>query len=52
VLPATSQYKEYVICEFHDTPIGGHSDSLRTYKRVHANFFWVGMKRDIADYIR
>uniref|UniRef100_A0A2N9HQL5 Reverse transcriptase n=1 Tax=Fagus sylvatica TaxID=28930 RepID=A0A2N9HQL5_FAGSY len=33
VLPATSQYKEYVIREFHDTPIGGHSGSLRTYKR-------------------
>ena len=52
VIPASFQYKLHIIREFHDTPIGGHSGVLRSYKRVAANFFWVGMKRDIQTYIQ
>ena len=52
VIPASSQYKLHIIREFHSTPIGGHSGVLRTYKRVAANFFWVGTKRDIQTYIQ
>ena len=44
VIPASSQYKLHIIREFHNTPIGFHSSVLRTYKRVAAKFFWVGMK--------
>jgi hypothetical protein len=32
VLPAVTQYKEYILREFHDTPVGGHSGGLHTYK--------------------
>ena len=52
VLPASSQFKTHLIREFHDTPVGGHSGVLRTYKRIAASFYWAGMKRDIHDYIR
>ena len=52
VIPASSQYKTYVIREFHDTPIGGHFGVLRTYKRVAANFYRVGMMHDIHNYIK
>jgi hypothetical protein len=52
VIPATSQYNTPMIRECHDTPIGGHLGVLQTYKRVAANFFWRGMKRDIQNYIR
>jgi hypothetical protein len=52
VIPTSSQYKTYVIRKFHDTPIGGHSGVLQTYERVAANFYWVGMKRDIRNYIK
>ena len=52
VLPTGSRHKLMVIHEFHNTPIGGHSGALRTYKRVPANFYWVGMKRDILEYVR
>ena len=51
VLPAGSRHKTNFINEFHDTPIGGHSGALLTYKRVAANFYWVGMKRDILEYV-
>ena len=47
VLPSSSQYKETIIREFHDTPIAGHSRILRTCKRLAANFFWLGMKKDV-----
>ena len=33
--------------EGHDGQIGGHSGFLRTYKRLAANVYWVGMKKDI-----
>ncbi|GMY22722.1 Transposon Ty3-I Gag-Pol polyprotein, partial [Fagus crenata] len=36
VLPASSQFKTHLIREFHDTPVGGHSGVLRTYKRIAA----------------
>uniref|UniRef100_A0A2N9FYD2 Integrase catalytic domain-containing protein n=1 Tax=Fagus sylvatica TaxID=28930 RepID=A0A2N9FYD2_FAGSY len=52
VIPATSQYNTHMIREYHDTPIGGHLGVLQTHKRVAANFFWRGMKRDIQNYIR
>lgn len=52
VILAGPRHKMKVIHEFHDTPIGGHSGALQTYKRVAANFYWVGMKRDILEYVR
>ena len=39
VIPTSSQYKTYLVRDFQDTPIGGHSGVLRTYKRVAANFY-------------
>lgn len=52
VLPPNSPHKEAVIHDFHNTPMGGHSGMFRTYKRIASNFYWVGMKKDIQDYIR
>ena len=52
VLPTTSMIMDYVIQKFHDTLIIGNSRVLRTYKQVVANFFCVGMKRDIKEYIQ
>ena len=44
VLSSNSLYKEAIIREFHDTPVGRHSGIFRTLKRLAANFHWVGMK--------
>jgi hypothetical protein len=38
--------------EFHATPEGGHSGFYRTYRRLAANVYWVGMKNTIQDYVR
>ncbi|WJX10635.1 hypothetical protein P8452_01329 [Trifolium repens] len=38
--------------EFHTTPQGGHSGFYRTYRRLAANVYWVGMKRTIQEYVK
>ena len=52
VLPSTSQHKQQVIHELHNTLVSGHSRNLRTYKRLLANFFWVQMKSNIKAFIQ
>ncbi|XP_065621012.1 uncharacterized protein LOC136063911 [Quercus suber] len=50
VLPSSSQYKETIIREFHDTPVGGHSGILRTFKRLAANSLLVGDEEGCAEF--
>ncbi|KAK2417448.1 hypothetical protein QL285_039746 [Trifolium repens] len=38
--------------EFHTTPQGGHSGFYRTYRRLAANVYWIGMKNTIQDFVR
>ena len=38
--------------EFHETPMGGHSGFLRTYRRIAENLNWVGMQKTIRNYVR
>lgn len=35
---------------YHDSVFGGHSDFLRTYKRIAGELYWEGMKKDIKKY--
>ncbi|RVW39687.1 Transposon Tf2-8 polyprotein [Vitis vinifera] len=37
--------------EGHASVVGGHSEFLRTYKRLTRDFFWVGMKNDIKEFV-
>ncbi|MCH79330.1 transposon Tf2-1 polyprotein [Trifolium medium] len=38
--------------EFHATPHGGHSGFYKTYRRLAANLYWVGMKSTVQEYVR
>ncbi|MCH80314.1 Ty3/gypsy retrotransposon protein, partial [Trifolium medium] len=38
--------------EFHSTPQGGHSGFYKTYRRLAANVYWVGMKGTIQEFVR
>ena len=38
--------------EFHETPMGGHSGFLRTYRRLAANLYWPGMQKRVRDFVR
>src|ERR1044072_9526555 len=51
VLGANSAVIPQLLKEFHETPMGGHSGFLRTYRRVAENLYWVGMQKTIRDYV-
>ena len=51
-LSATSPLKSLILHHVHDSPLGGHSDYLKTLYRVKQDFFWWSMKKDVKDHIR
>ncbi|KAJ9559068.1 hypothetical protein OSB04_013682 [Centaurea solstitialis] len=52
VIPRKSTMIPTLIEEFHSSPIGGHSGEDRTYQRIAAELFWVGMRKDIIDFVK
>lgn len=52
VIPPQSQLVGKLLKEYHDSPVGGHSGEFKTYKRVALEWFWPGMRKDIAKHIR
>ncbi|GJS87406.1 protein LURP-one-related 8 [Tanacetum coccineum] len=48
VLPGTSKWIPRIFDEFHGGVIGGHAGVLKTYKRMAAKLYWVGMKQDVT----
>ncbi|MCI36318.1 hypothetical protein A2U01_0057541, partial [Trifolium medium] len=41
-----------MLAEFHVTPSGGHSGFYRTYRRLAANVYWIGMKAKVQEYVK
>ncbi|MCH86958.1 hypothetical protein A2U01_0007822, partial [Trifolium medium] len=52
VLSSKSPSIPMLLKEFHNTPTGGHSGYLRTYRRLAENLYWVGMQRTVRDFVR
>jgi hypothetical protein len=52
VLSKNSSLIPKLLKEFHDTPHGGHSGLYKTYRRLAANVYWVGMKGRVQEYVR
>ena len=52
VLSPNSPSIPLLLKEFHETPMGGHSGFLRTYRRLAANLYWPGMQRRVRDFVR
>ena len=38
--------------EYHSIPPGVHSGFYRTNRRLAANLFWVGMKKDVQEFVK
>lgn len=49
VLPRTSLQIPKLLREFHESAIRGHSGVLKTYRRLAAELYWVGMKKDVEE---
>ena len=41
-----------LLLSFHDSLIGGHFATERTYQTVRLRCFWIGMYADILDYVK
>ncbi|WCJ33627.1 Transposon Tf2-6 polyprotein [Euphorbia peplus] len=52
VLSKTSSWIPKLISEFHNTKTGGHSGYYRTYRRLAANLYWVGMAAEIQKFVQ
>ncbi|KAF8393178.1 hypothetical protein HHK36_021419 [Tetracentron sinense] len=52
VLPRSSKLISTLIGEFHTSPIGGHSGETKTYQRIAAELFWVGMRKDGIKFVQ
>ena len=46
-----SQLKQNILLELHTSPLGGHSEFIKTYRMVKKEFFWDGLKSDIEKYV-
>ncbi|KAI5416670.1 hypothetical protein KIW84_041626, partial [Lathyrus oleraceus] len=44
VIPKNSPRISWILHEFHDTAVGGHSGYLRTYKKIVGVVYWEGMR--------
>ena len=51
VISHSSSFISTLLRVYHDNSLGGHSSEFKTYKRVAAEWYWIGMKRDIQRYV-
>lgn len=51
IIPPGSGLILQLLKEFHDSPLGGHSGVLRTYKRLAQQFYWPSMYQSIQKYV-
>jgi hypothetical protein len=52
VISRQSQLIPVLLKEFHATSQGGHSGFYKTYRRIAANVYWIGMKGTIQGYVK
>ncbi|KAL8118331.1 hypothetical protein AgCh_016023 [Apium graveolens] len=52
VLPKDSVLLNKFLQDYHDSPMGGHSGDLKTYQRLAANWYWPGMRKQVATYVK
>ena len=48
VIPNTSTLISVILQEFHVSLLGGHFGITKTYKKVPAELYWLGMRQDIV----
>ncbi|GKC97849.1 putative mitochondrial protein [Tanacetum coccineum] len=47
-IPRTSELIPLLFREMHGGVMGGHEGTQKTYQRLSREFFWIGMRRDVA----
>nr|KAJ0228165.1 hypothetical protein LSAT_V11C100046520 [Lactuca sativa] len=52
VIPQKSELIPKLLKEFHDSVMGGHAGELRTYQRLAAEWYWVGMRKSVQKHVQ
>jgi hypothetical protein len=50
-VPSSGELRNLVLKEMHNVPYVGHIDYHKTITTVIKQLFWLGMKKDVVDYI-
>lgn len=40
-----------ILHAYHDSPFGGHFGCNKTYERIKREYYWLGMKREVTEYV-
>lgn len=51
IIPPSSPLMGQLLREHHDTPMGGHSGVLRTYRCLARQYYWPGMHRIVREFV-
>lgn len=52
MISRTSSIIPQLLREYHDSAMGGHLGETKTYLKMRSEWFWVGMKGQIEQYVR
>lgn len=52
VIPPSSPLVQELLWAYHDSPMGGHSGELKTNLRVAQEWYWLGMRKAISNYVQ
>jgi hypothetical protein len=47
-----TKLRSKIISSLHNSGLGGHSSEAATYQRVKLVFHWVGLKRDVINFVK
>jgi hypothetical protein len=50
-VPSSRELRNLVLKKMHDVPYVGHPGYQKTITSVRSQFIWLGMKKDVVDYI-
>ncbi|KAL5554707.1 hypothetical protein UlMin_042108 [Ulmus minor] len=50
-IPDDDELKEQILSEAHTTPYSVHPGATKMYKDLREQFWWPGMKKEVADYV-
>ena len=52
IVPNIRELKRAIVSKAHDAPTAGHPGRDETLQKVQENYWWLGMKRWIEDYVK
>ena len=50
--PADRDLIRLILTELHSSGLGGHLALRKMHREVSKRFFWLGLKRDVANFVK